>query len=592
MYEIFLEILIAVLLAGLFFCFWLLRKKPSGESAAPSEFAGMRGGEEEIRKLLHVIEQYPVSVVISDREGNIEYVNPQFYELTGYAAHEIMGKHLEFLVKGCDDESPFDEMWASITSGDKWKGEFCKEDGGKKCWGLMSIAPVRNIDGQINNYITIMENITDRKEMLEEINRNHKIQVVLNKILNILLEPIPLHAQLRQSLAIVMDGPFERLGKSASIMLADNEKSELRMTAHVAMPESIVEKCNIVPFGTCICGKVAQITEIEHIDCTSNMEKMNVPDHLPEGLYCVPVRSNNRLLAVMSIHMAKGRESDEKEMDFLRLVATTLAGVIEKKLGEEELQIARAEAVFASQAKSDFLANMSHEFRTPLNAVIGFSEMMILGIGGALNEKQTEFAKDIHESGEHLLALINDILDLSKVESGILELDCSYVSIQDLVKKSFLFVRQRCEDKGLALSCEIEEGIEKICCDEMRIKQVLVNLLSNAVKFTNEGSIIVRVSLKEGGRILQVLVEDTGIGIKAEDLLMLFQPFRQVETGYARDNEGSGLGLALCKNIINSHKGVLWAESTFGEGSRFIFTLPFRHQGLDDDKCISLVEKK
>ncbi|MDH3974087.1 MAG: ATP-binding protein [Deltaproteobacteria bacterium] len=588
MYHTFLEIFIVILLVALFYCLWKLGKNRSLRFFPHSKFGRTKEGEEDGWKLLHVIEQYPVSVVIADSEGIVEYVNPRFSEMTGYRSHEMPGKHLEFLARGCGDETLFDEMWTTVRSGESWKGEFCKEEKGKKCWAFMSIAPVRSIDGPVSNYIAIMEDITAGKEMALEIDRNRKIQVILNKILNISLEDLPLNEQLRRSLEVIMEGPFDGLGKSAAIMLADNENSELRLAAHVELSENIIEKCGTVPFGSCICGKVAESEELVPFDCAVNMEIMRAPDYLPEGGYGIPVRSVRGLLAVMSVHVGKGAESDEKEITFLRLAATTLAAVIEKKRGEEALQAARVEAVSANLAKSDFLANMSHEFRTPLNAVIGFSEMLILGVGGDLNEKQIEFVKDIYEGGEHLLSLINDILDLNKVESGKLDLDYSSVNMQDLIKKSFLFIRQCSENKGLTLSCQVGEGVGPVYCDERRIKQVLLNLLTNAVKFTEKGKIVVCASLKEKGAVMQVSVEDTGIGIKAEDLLMLFQPFSQVEGGYARKNEGSGLGLALCKNIINSHGGEIRAESTFGKGSRFIFTLPVKHEGLHEDKCISL----
>lgn len=578
MNQIFSDILIFFLLIALAYCLWKMRKMRVENVEANSGHASVRAGEEEILKLRQVVEQYPVSVVIADAEGIIEYVNPQFSAQTGWSSRQILGKHLEFLAAGYGNKDLFNEMWATVTRGDNWRGEFCKEEKGKKCWGLMSIGPVRNDDGAVNSYFAFIENITERKQMMEEINRSHQTQIVLNKILNISLEDISLNELLTRALEIVMKGSYVRLGKSALIMLADNEKSLLKIAAHIDTSEKKIGECHSVPFGSCICGKVAEKGEIEFTDCRANAEKMRCTEALPQGLYSLPVLSNSRLLAVLSVYLDEGLQSDEKEIAFLRLVAATFAGIIEKKFGEEALEKARMEAVLANKAKSDFLANMSHEFRTPLNAVIGFSEMLILGVGGLLNEKQVEFAKDIHESGENLLLLINDILDLSKVKSGKLELDYSCVRMQDLIKKSFLFIRQRSDEKGLKLTSEFEEGIGSIYCDERRIKQVIIYLLTNAVKFTNEGEIVVRLSLKKKDAMIEVCIEDSGIGIKAEDLLMLFQPFKQVETGYARNYEGSGLGLALCKTIINSHEGEIWAESTFGKGSRFIFTLPVRRR--------------
>ncbi|MGH8674674.1 MAG: sensor histidine kinase, partial [Burkholderiales bacterium] len=227
----------------------------------------------------------------------------------------------------------------------------------------------------------------------------------------------------------------------------------------------------------------------------------------------------------------------------------------------------------ANRHKSEFLANMSHELRTPLNAVIGFSEVLHERMFGELNETQADYVNDIHTSGKHLLSLINDILDLSKIEAGRMELEPSDFDLPAMLETALTLVRERASRNGIALSLEIEPGIGSVRGDERKLKQVTVNLLSNAVKFTPEGG-SVRLGACMNGRAIEVSVADTGVGIAAEDQALVFQEFRQVGTDSARKAEGTGLGLALAKKFVELHGGTIRLESAVGRGSTFTFTLP------------------
>lgn len=226
----------------------------------------------------------------------------------------------------------------------------------------------------------------------------------------------------------------------------------------------------------------------------------------------------------------------------------------------------------ASAAKSQFLANMSHEFRTPLNAIIGFTEVLQDQIPGPLNADQLEYLGDIHNAGQLLLRLINDVLDLSKVEAGRLELFFETFPIAQTVRESLTTLRSAAEKKGLALSWELPPDLGVITADQIRFKQILYNLLSNAVKFTDRGKVDVRAAIEDGR--LHLTVADTGIGIKQEDLGKIFVEFSQVDASHARRHEGTGLGLALSKRLVEAHGGRIWAESEFGRGSSFHVLLP------------------
>jgi signal transduction histidine kinase len=238
----------------------------------------------------------------------------------------------------------------------------------------------------------------------------------------------------------------------------------------------------------------------------------------------------------------------------------------------DELQRVYGELETASRHKSEFLANMSHELRTPLNAILGFSQVLRKRLFGELTEKQAEYVEDILSSGNHLLSLINDVLDLSKVEAGQIELEVAPFSLREAVERGVVMVRERASNNGVALVAEVEPEVQVVTADERRIRQVLFNLLSNAVKFTPAGGRIEVSAARVDGEI-QVAVADTGTGIAPEDLDRIFDEFQQTDAG-AQQQEGTGLGLALSKRLVELHGGRIWVESELGVGSRFVFTLP------------------
>ena len=249
----------------------------------------------------------------------------------------------------------------------------------------------------------------------------------------------------------------------------------------------------------------------------------------------------------------------------------SLAAQLSERSAEVEQKNAELEQI--SQMKSRFLASMSHELRTPLNAIIGFSEVLDARMFGELNEKQSEYVKDIHESGHHLLALVNDILDLSKIEAGRMELELSRFNLPQVLESAVLMVQERAARHGLTVDLDIDEGLGNVYGDERRIKQVLLNLLSNAVKFTPDGGRI-EVTAKPVNDTLQIAVRDTGVGIAKEVQTAIFEEFRQVQLDQVRKQEGTGLGLALAKKFVELHRGTLGVESAPGQGSTFTVTLP------------------
>lgn len=256
------------------------------------------------------------------------------------------------------------------------------------------------------------------------------------------------------------------------------------------------------------------------------------------------------------------------------LIFAIARDITEKKTQEEALRQASSQAQRADRAKSAFLATMSHELRTPLNAVIGFSEIMRDGLLGPLSDEQSRAIDSIFSSGSHLLSLINDVLDISKIEAGQIDLDIAPFDVRDAVNQTLKLVAPLAAKKGLELQVQVAPEPGRVIGDRRRVEQVLLNLLSNAIKFTELGEITLAVQPLSGSAFMRLSVCDSGVGIKAQDMSLLFQPFQQLDSTLARNYEGTGLGLAICRSLVQLMGGEVSVESEWGKGSTFSFTLP------------------
>jgi hypothetical protein len=257
---------------------------------------------------------------------------------------------------------------------------------------------------------------------------------------------------------------------------------------------------------------------------------------------------------------------------------------MEQRIAERTAELAAAteKAEAANPVKSAFLANMSHELRTPLNSIIGFTGIIINELAGPLNLEQKKQLKMVQGSSRHLLNLINDVLDISKIEAGELEISCEKFSMRNVVNQVAESLMPLAEQKGLSFSVKIAPEVDMLTSDERRIRQVLINLANNAIKFTEKGAVKI-ICLMRDSRI-QVEIADSGIGIKDEDIGKLFKPFQQLDTGISRRYEGTGLGLSVCKRILEMLGGDIRVKSQFGKGSIFTFTLPLNPEEKNDEK--------
>ncbi|MEI8394339.1 MAG: PAS domain S-box protein [Rhodospirillaceae bacterium] len=379
-----------------------------GAIIAVRDITARKKVEINLRLLTRAIEQTPLSVVITDREGKIEYVNPHFVTATGYSIEEIKGENPRIFRSGYTSLSEYHKMWEAISCGKVWHGEFHNRmKNGELHWESASIGPVRDEDGEITHFVAVKEDITRRK------------------------------------------------------------------------------------------------------------------------------------------------------------------------LAEIELLAAKERAEAASISKSQFLATISHELRTPLNAVLGFSEVIRDGARDVGDpERFANYARHIHANGTHLLGLINDLLDLAKIEAGKFELHDEFVDIEEVVYDAMEMVRSRAESGKLTLTRETPSHLPLMRGDDRAMRHVLINLLSNAVKFTPEtGSVTVRAGIDDNG-LLAISVIDTGIGMAEEDIPKALEPFGQIDNALSRRHDGTGLGLSLCRSLVEMHGGHLEIVSTVGIGTAVTVRLP------------------
>jgi len=436
-----------------------------------------------------------------------------------------------------------------------------------------------------------------QQQRLTELSALHAIGLVISSTLD-----------LDRLIALALDAVVQHLGYNrARLFLVDAEKQALVQGRIAGASDEIRMQLQAIeiplrPGG----GLHVQVALTGEPVLVEDMERVKDQAYKPmldllsaHSLVVLPLKLEERVLGVLSVdNVRTQRTLTVADQHLLATLANQLAIAIanasayrqieqlnislEAKVQErtealhlqqQELQEVNTRLEVANRHKSEFLANMSHELRTPLNAVIGFSEVLLEKMFGDVNERQEEYLNDILSSGQHLLSLINDILDLSKVEAGKMELELGLFDLRQVLEGSLVMVKERALAHGLTLSLDMADDLSVITGDERKVKQILFNLLSNAVKFTPDKGKVGIVAKRINGAV-QIAVWDTGVGIALEDQQRIFEEFQQVGHGLAGKIEGTGLGLALTKRFVELHRGTMGVESTLGRGSTFTFTLP------------------
>ncbi len=524
-----------------------------------------RMNDENIRKLSLVVEQSPISIVITNKDGIIEYANPKTCETTGYSLKELLGRNPRILKSG---ETPFIEyinLWETISRGDVWNGIFHnRRKNSELFWESSTISPLLDNQGNITHYIALKEDITEQRNTQEALLsselRFKQMATQSNTVIwEVNKDGIYTYVS-DMSKTVWGYEPLEIVGK---MYFYDLHPEEDKDSFRLAAMELVQSGDTIHDFENPICRKDGQVIWVNTNGVPIHDEQKNI----------VGYRGADN-----DITERKNAEKEIKKLNsqLEQRVIDRTKDLIESNI---DLQKAREEAEEANRAKSEFLSRMSHELRTPLNSILGFAQLLDMA---NLSEKQSKGVRNILDSGRHLLDLINEVLDISQIESGRLALNLETVNINGLIEEIITLLKPQFSLHELTYDYprEIDLGI-LIKTDRKRFSQVLFNLISNAIKYNRKGgNVSVNTSLvryEDGGRKVRIVINDTGIGISAESIPKLFTPFERVGAEKTL-TEGSGLGLAVVKKLIVALGGEVGVESIQNQGSSFWIEMPFNYQ--------------
>ncbi len=540
------------------------------------------------------------AIMITDASGVIQYVNPAFSVITGWTAEEAIGQTPRILKSGKTPPSVYDDMWATLQAGNTWTGRVCnkrkpnpiaappavghraKAQEDDIFWAHTSISPIRDNHGNSVAHIAVQRDIT---EFVAEEKRQKRDRVDSNAraaIAKILQERRPLKERLEESLAVLMKFEGLELQNRGGVFLTpddgDDDDQMRLFAAQGDFADEFYEKEQAAPRGFCLYGLAAISGEIAVADecfCDSRHEQ-SLEGMTPHGHYIVPLIHANAPVGIMFLHTEPQPVQDNARMQQLQAIGELMGVAIINDRLNRQLEKEKARAESSNQAKSQFLANMSHEIRTPMNGIIGFTDLLIRQGDATSPAEREDYLHCIQTSGKHLLSLINDILDLSKIETGKIELELLDVAPHALLEEVVSLMRVRATENGLQLDCQWIGPLPKtIHTDPTRLRQILVNLVGNAIKFTKQGSVrmVAQVEQHDGGNRLRVDVRDTGMGIPPDKLETIFTPFSQADNSVTRKFGGTGLGLSISRRLARSLGGDLTVESAVGAGSTFTMTV-------------------
>ncbi len=551
--------------------------------------------------------------IITDPSGIITYVNPAFTKTTGWTAKEAIGQNPSILKSGKTSPEDYREMWKTISSGQTWSGRVMNrrrvatgnplpilgetaKRSNKLYWASLSISPMVDDNGEVVAYVAVQRDITEDVLREDRQTLEHHQATARAAIASTLQELKPLEDRLRESIAHLLELGDLEIQKKGGIFLADDSKEELVLTVTEGkFSEEFYRKERRIKFGFCLCGRAAESGEmLVSDDCFCDPRHDQTFEGMTShGHYIVPLRHAGKTLGILFLYTDPYPSRINSRLDFLKQIGELMGLAITNDQLAVDLQHAKEVAEAASTSKSTFLANMSHEIRTPLNGILGFTELLRNGAADNDPEQQKEFYDTIHASGNHLLNLINDILDISKVEAGQMIFERIDSSPSRIVSDAVSMLRVRAQEKGISLNVEYEGKVpQTICTDPARLRQILMNLIGNSIKFTEQGEVRVLAKLvqEDGKSRMSFEVRDTGIGVATDKIEKIFDPFTQADSSVTRRFGGTGLGLSMCKQLAEALGGSIGATSIEGEGSRFTFTIdpgPIDQQNLIDGEDLA-----
>ncbi len=540
----------------------ITERKKSEEALAKSEA--------DLRALFSAMEDI---VLVYDRDGRYVRIAPTNPSRLIKPPEELLGKTVREVLPQETADKFLEAIRQTLESNEPTQLEYDMQVENEVYWFLAKLTKLDE-----NNVFWVARDITERKKSEETIRRRNEYLAASAEISKLVTSTLDLNTIFARTVNLINErfrfyhaGIFivEETGFNAALREATGEAGkEMKARKHTLQinDKSIVGKVTLD-------GQAVIVNDVT----TSPTHRFNplLPETRAEA--ALPLRIGSRIIGAIDIQSKEVNAFTEDDIAVLQTLSDQVAVAIDNARSFELSQQAVMEMRELDRMKSQFLANMSHELRTPLNSIIGFSRVIIKGIDGPVTELQQQDLTAIYNSGQHLLGLINDVLDLSKIEAGKMELAFDEVNIADITNSVLSTMTGLIKDKPIQLQRNIQPDLPTVRADAIRIRQVMINLLSNAAKFTDEGSINVEVGLKRGtaGRNeVCVSVTDTGPGIAEQDQAKLFQPFSQVDDSPTRKTGGTGLGLSICQHIVNMHGGKIWVESEVGRGSTFHFTLP------------------
>ncbi|HRE49603.1 MAG TPA: ATP-binding protein [Aggregatilineales bacterium] len=577
---------------------FLLNPSPLSEAIIGLAYALSRAAAAALERLSYpaspevfrqLVENANVAIDVAGLDGRITYANQAAALLYGYdEPSELIGKTVIELYFGDDEQRVAREIVLGSRSQAGWAGDVLQKDAAGNALPVrLAVFSIGEPGQGLTGYGGIAQSLGEQQRLLLSLRQQTQRLRAAAQVAQAAVSKLDLDSLLLEAASVAQQLFHYNL---VSVMLIEEDALHIKISyteKGVLLPRNGVLALDETSLNGWVGthGRSILITDVSQDARCLTLEGM------PEAgcELVVPLRMGDRVIGTLDVQNAKPNSLHAEDLETMESIATHLS------LAIENARLYR-DALEANEMKSQFLATMSHELRTPLNAILGYTEMVLSGMYGALSDKQADRLRRVYVNAQHLLELINDVLDLARIESGRLNLHFDAIDVPLLMSRVLSNITPLAEAKRLALEAIIPDTLPLVRADEVRLRQIVINLMSNAVKFTREGRISLRIAIVRtlGGDVMGdsvpgvdfstaelpdgehmvFVVEDTGIGIASEYQAMIFDAFRQVDNSPIREYQGTGLGLAISRQLVELHGGSLWVHSQLGEGATFVFALP------------------